>query len=103
MWLTETPGESPQVLARRATELARAALPGVDIEILWDGMWVRRVGAGYFPDPGTLQVAEPPWQRWAGQGAKYLRDAEDYWFHVYKPKAGDVIVDIGAGRGEDVF
>ena len=103
MWLTETTGESPRVLARRATELARAALPGVDIEILWDGMWVRRVGANFLPDPGMFRVAEPPWQRWAGQAAKYLRDAEDYWFHVYKPVAGDVIVDIGAGRGEDVF
>ncbi len=37
------------------------------------------------------------------QREKQLRDAEDYWFHVYKPRAGDVIVDIGAGRGEDVF
>jgi FkbM family methyltransferase len=35
--------------------------------------------------------------------AKYLRDAEDYWFYADKPHAGDVIVDIGAGRGEDVY
>lgn len=34
---------------------------------------------------------------------KFLRDAGDYWFHVYKPRSGDVIVDIGAGRGEDVY
>jgi FkbM family methyltransferase len=34
---------------------------------------------------------------------KYLRDANDYWFHVYQPRPGDVIVDIGAGRGEDVY
>jgi len=34
---------------------------------------------------------------------KHLRDADDYWFHVYKPHPGDVIVDIGAGRGEDVY
>jgi FkbM family methyltransferase len=34
---------------------------------------------------------------------KYLRDANDYWFHVYKPHTGDVIVDIGAGHGEDVY
>jgi FkbM family methyltransferase len=34
---------------------------------------------------------------------KYLRDADDYWFHVYQPRPGDVIVDIGAGRGEDAF
>jgi FkbM family methyltransferase len=101
MW-AEMPGESRDACARRATEIARAALAGVDIEILWDGMWVRRVGPDYFPDP-DLFAREPNWQRWAGQAGKYLRDAEDYWFHLYQPQPGDVIVDIGAGRGEDVF
>lgn len=37
------------------------------------------------------------------RAAKFLRDAEDYWFHLYRPASGDVIVDIGAGRGEDVY
>src|SRR5690349_8357055 len=85
-----------------ATALARQHLPDVDIEILWDEMWIRRVGTDYFPDP-EMFAAEPKWERWRGQAAKHLRDANDYWFHVYKPSAGDVIVDIGAGRGEDVF
>jgi FkbM family methyltransferase len=88
---------------KQANEQARAALPGVDIEILWDGMWIRRVGSNYFPDPDMFGPAEPKWQRWAAQAEKHLRDADDYWFHVYKPKPGDVIADIGAGRGEDVF
>ena len=35
------------------------ALPGVDIEILWDGMWIRRVGPYYFPDPDMFGPAEP--------------------------------------------
>jgi FkbM family methyltransferase len=35
--------------------------------------------------------------------AKRFCDAIDYWFHAYKPKPGHTIVDIGAGRGEDVF
>ena len=90
-------------LARAATAAARAAAPGVDIEILWDGMWLRRVGPHYFPDPGMFHVAEPNWERWSHTAEKYLRDADDYWFHVYKPCVGEVIVDIGAGRGEDVF
>ena len=108
-WLSEaevrdldTPAGRPE-LARRATQLARAALPGADIEILWDGLWIRRVGAVWFPDPELFRAAEPNWQRWAGLADKFLRDAADYWFHVYKPCAGDVIVDVGAGRGEDVF
>src|SRR5260370_20507142 len=90
-------------LARAATAAARAAAPGVDIEILWDGMWLRRVGPHYFAERGMFQVAEPNWERWSHTAEKYLRDADDYWFHVYKPCVGEVIVDIGAGRGEDVF
>jgi FkbM family methyltransferase len=95
MWAPQSPAE--------ATAAARAALPGVDIEIVWDGMWVRRVGDCWFPDPDLFAKAEPSWQRWAGLEQKFLRDADDYWFHAYRPRAGDVIVDIGAGRGEDVF
>lgn len=109
MWIAESavresdrPGGRAE-LARLATELARKAAGGADIEIFWDDMWIRRVGPHYFPDPGMFAVAEPNWQRWAGMAEKYLRDAADYWFHVYKPQSGDVIVDIGAGRGEDVF
>ncbi len=104
-WMTEAEAVALGIpaAALRATELARTALPGVDIEILWDGMWVRRVGEHAFADPAMFQVANPRWDRWGGQAEKHLRDADDYWFHVYKPKAGDAIVDIGAGRGEDVF
>ena len=107
MWFNDSPSGDRELLARRATELARAAMPGVDVEILWNGMWVRRVGRDYFPDPDMFRQsganAEPDWERWAGQARKYLRDAEDYWFYLYKPRAGDTIVDIGAGRGEDAF
>jgi FkbM family methyltransferase len=105
MWVTEAQNESREALARRATEAARNAMPGVDVEILWDGMWVRRIGSDYFPDPDMFrpETPAPNWERWANQARKHVRDAGDYWFHVYKPAGGDIIVDIGAGRGEDVF
>jgi FkbM family methyltransferase len=102
MWIDDSATDRTD-LARRATALAREALPGVDIEIFWDGMWIRRVGPHYFPHPEIFRVEQPKWPVWAGMAEKYLRDANDYWFHVYKPAAGDVIVDVGAGRGEDVF
>jgi FkbM family methyltransferase len=109
MWIAESavreldhPGKRAE-LARLATELARKAAGGADIEIFWDDMWIRRAGPHYFPDPAMFTVAEPDWRRWVGMAEKYLRDAADYWFHVYQPQPGDVIVDIGAGRGEDVF
>lgn len=90
-------------LAREAGILLKAALQNDDAEVFWDGMWIRRVGPHYFPDPNLFATATPPFERWAALAHKYLRDADDYWFHIYKPKTGDVIVDIGAGRGEDVF
>ena len=33
-----------------------------------------------------------------------LLDASaDHWFHVYRPKAGDVVVEMGAGKGWDTL
>ena len=110
-----TPWIDPEIVARLdnlagrgelghiATRAAREAVPGVDIEIFWEGLWIRRVGPHYFPDDAMFAAVEPNWQRWIGMAAKYRKDADDYWFHVYKPRAGDTIVDIGAGRGEDVL
>jgi FkbM family methyltransferase len=46
--------------------------------------------------PDTPPVSQPPFE-------KFLRDANDYWFHLYQPQPGDTIVDIGAGRGEDCY
>ena len=87
----------------KAVNLGRQALPGVEIEAFWEGLWIFRVAGHYFPLP---EVAEPeciPWQHLAGLASQYLRDAEDYWYFGYRPRLGDVVVDIGAGRGEDTF
>ena len=89
-------------LARRATALARQAIPAADIEILWEGMWIRRVGQHYFPDPDMWQVSEPDWRHWAGMAGDYAYNVQEHWLHIYNPAPGDVIVDTGAGRGEDV-
>ncbi|MBI5087094.1 MAG: FkbM family methyltransferase [Acidobacteria bacterium] len=109
MWIAEETvraldrPEGRAELARLATDAARRASGDAEIEIVWDGMWMRRAEGILFPDPELLQTANPRWDRWSRMATKYLNDAEDYWYHVYKPQAGDVIVDIGAGRGEDVF
>ncbi|MFI5096536.1 MAG: FkbM family methyltransferase [Candidatus Acidiferrales bacterium] len=33
----------------------------------------------------------------------YVSDAKDFWLQHYSPREGDVIVDVGAGRGEDTL
>ena len=35
--------------------------------------------------------------------ADYTRNARDWWFFNYQPKAGDIIFDIGSGKGEDTY
>ena len=75
----------------------------MDIEIFWDGHAGSAALVRLFPDPDMFKPAEPNWQRWANMATKYVRDADDYWFQRFSPKPGDVIVDIGAGRGEDVY
>ena len=95
--------EERATILDRANSTLRALAPEADIQILWDEMWVCRAGPHYFPDPTLFAGAGPKWDRLLILPQKHLRDAEDNWFHVYKPREGDHIVDIGAGRGEDVF
>lgn len=35
--------------------------------------------------------------------AAYDRLVRDYWFHVYEPRDGDMIIDVGAGKGEETY
>jgi len=90
-------------LERKMTEMARASCPGVDMEAFWDEVWGWRIGSVRIPDPEMATRSVEDVVKRAVVVEKYLRDVEDYWFHLYKPAAGDVIVDVGAGRGEDVF
>jgi FkbM family methyltransferase len=109
MWISEAlvqqldnPGGREE-LARQANILLRSLFPHTDIEIFWDGMWIRRVNDLYFPDPEMFKADEKKRLCWPDLGGKFLRDADDYWFYSYKPAPGDVIIDVGAGRGEDIF
>ncbi|MDR3718279.1 MAG: FkbM family methyltransferase [Bryobacteraceae bacterium] len=90
-------------LAAEATESLRG-LTGEHLEIAFeDGLWMHRAGRLWFPDGPRFDYPDGCWAKWSDREAKFRRDAADYWFHVYKPKPGDVIVDIGAGHGEDTF
>jgi FkbM family methyltransferase len=94
------PQHDPAVSARM-TALAQAA--NLNMEAFFDEVWGWQIGPYRIPDPELPTRTSEDLIKRATIIDKYLRDVNDYWFHVYKPSPGDTIVDIGAGRGEDVF
>jgi FkbM family methyltransferase len=90
------------LLSKMATRYARSRT-NADIAIYFDEIWIHRVGTHTFPDSLAFDYYADAVVSWTRQLAEYYRDAADYWFHIYKPKAGDVIVDVGAGHGEDTL
>lgn len=68
-----------------------------------DGRWFHRTGRTVFPGGQAFRYFPHAYRGLAALESLYLSEAADYWLHFYKPKPGDVIVDVGAGQGEDVL
>lgn len=66
-----------------------------------DGIWMHQAGHYAVPDGPRFDYYDSTFVRSEDEIATYFRNAEDYWFSHYRPKYGDVIIDVGAGRGED--
>lgn len=91
------------LLGKIGTRVVRRSSGG-DIEIVYrDGFWVRRAGPHFLPDGPEFDYTYEDFSRWTHQTERYVADAKDYWLRHYEPREGDVIVDVGAGRGEDTF
>lgn len=79
-------------------------LTGEDVGFFYDeGLWGRRFGMHYLPETPSFSFNGDTFQHIPSKLAGYANDCEDFWLWLYRPKKGDVVVDIGAGRGEDVF
>ena len=89
------------LLKRLATLKTRQALRylGEDVEIGFDEGWYHRVGAYFVPDGPCFVYTRQTILTWGDEITNYYRNAEDFWFASYEPKAGDVVIDVGAGRG----
>jgi FkbM family methyltransferase len=85
-------------LATLSTWHARRAT-GLDVEIFYDSAWIHRVGSTYLPISDRFEYRHD----WDSLLAETFDPIRENWFHVYRPKAGDVIVDIGAGDGLDSY
>src|SRR5205823_1391670 len=68
-----------------------------------DGFWTHRIGSHFIPDGLRFDYLYKELEAWRGQIDQYVADTTDYWLQHYRPQEGDVVVDVGAGRGEDTL
>lgn len=91
------------LLGELATSFFRR-IAGEGVEITYvEGMWTRRVGPHFFPDGPEFNYAYADFDRWNREAELYVSQTKDFWLYNYGPKEGDVVLDIGAGRGEDTL
>jgi len=72
------------------------------VEVFHDGrLWIHFVNSTFFPDDRKFCYYGSSFAEWAELPTRYATDAQDYWLRHYRLREGDVVFDIGAGRGED--
>jgi hypothetical protein len=96
----DRPG-SRWMLAQAASVAARRAL-GSDAQAFYDRGWAHRVDGFAYPDGPRFQYGRSSFRRWRDAHQANLANCREWWFWRYTPPPGGVIVDVGAGRGEDV-
>jgi len=80
----------------------RRCAPGVRVYYR-RGMWMHQEGAVIYVDSPTMDYRLAIFPTWANELNRAIADAADTWFHVYQPRPGDLIIDAGAGKGEDTI
>jgi FkbM family methyltransferase len=90
--LADTPGLRFALGARRSAELALRPREACLVSPDGDGGWVHRYRQG------TLVYPEPRGPSWR----HYARITEEVFLHGYRPRQGDVVVDVGAGFGTEI-
>jgi FkbM family methyltransferase len=91
------------VLAKMASPYLRKALRAqLDVAHV-NGLWTHRMGSTFFPDGRNFESVYSNLCLWKTQAQEYTSQTTDFWLKHYIPKEGDVIVDVGAGRGEDTL
>ncbi len=91
------------LLGNIATRFFRR-IAGHDLKIAFlHGLWTRRSGSYYFPDSPTFDYSYSDFESWKHQAEQYAFQTKDFWLQHYSPKQGDILVDVGAGHGEDTL
>jgi len=91
------------VLGALTTLYARWVTGRLDVACFYDGIWAHRVGQRYVVDRPRYAYFSDVIRNWPGNNEKVQSDVRDIWFIVYRPSPGEVIVDVGAGVGNEVY
>ena len=97
----DRPGGRP-ILAAVINRLAQRHAPRVRVYFR-SGMWMHQENDVTFVDSPTLDYHPLVFPTWANELDRTIANATDSWFHAYKPRPGDFIMDAGAGKGEDTI
>jgi len=81
---------------------ARRCAPGVRV-YYQRGMWMHQENGVTYVDSPTMDYHPAIFPTWADELNRAIANVTDSWFHVYQPRPGDLIVDAGAGKGEDTI
>lgn len=88
------------ILSAASTRLAH--LLGSPLRIHHDGeFWLYSSNGVTLPRGRKFDFYDYDLRTMPGRIRQFVREAEDCWFHVYRPSEGDVIVDVGAEIGTD--
>ena len=90
------------VLGAMVTHLARRVAPGVRVYFN-RGMWMHRSGDWAFVGSPILDYHPSVFGAWAEEPRIWIHYTQNHWMHVYESRPGDVVMDIGAGKGEDAI
>jgi len=99
--LLDRPG-GRRILGSVATRAMLKGNPNYEIKYV-KGSWTRRLGSQYLLDGPKFQYNYEDSSHWIDQLNQYVATAKEFWLRYYQPKEGDIIVDVGAGRGEDTL
>lgn len=85
-----------KILATLSTSFARRST-ALDVAIYYDRAWVHRIGSVHLPVSDRFKYRRD----WDSALESTFDPIEANWFFRYRPRAGDTIVDVGAGDGLD--
>lgn len=100
--LLDRPGRRFLLGAAGTITLRRLSHEDISVSYL-AGLWTRRIGPFFFPHGRHFEGVCSHFESWKEQIAQRDATAREFWLRYYTPGEGDVIVDVGAGRGEDVL